>query len=79
MNNWIKVENQLPSANGKYLVAYYPVKWEKVDERMSISKISRKIQIGTDTYCGGKGIYKCWRRSQSQRVVAWMPLSEYFE
>lgn len=75
--NWIEVENQLPSAKGKYIVAYYPVKWKKVDERMSISEISKKIQIGIDAYCGGKGIYKCWKRSQSQRVIAWMPLPEY--
>ena len=68
MAEWIDVNDRLPDAKGKYLVAYHPCYWDEVKEN---------IVVGIDSFRGGKNTSnKVWARNKYQRVTHWQPFPE---
>lgn len=66
MNNWIRVEDELPKNRGEYIVAYHPCYWDDVNYN--------EISVGMDSYRKTKEYSnKSWAEHKYQRVIAWMP------
>ena len=64
INQWHRVEEELPKEAGEYIVAYHPCWWN--DVKTSVT------EIGIDTFRGKTS----WAKRKFQRVTHWMEKPE---
>lgn len=61
---WISVEDRLPDEAGRYIVAYHPCVWARVNTSVTL--------VGIESFCGKTA----WAQRKYQRVTHWMPFPQ---
>ena len=65
MDNWHDFNKEVPQKAGEYLVAFYPVSFDRIN--------NERMHVGIDVFRGGKRILRdSWAKHKSSYVCFWM-------